>query len=590
MLKRCARSKIRKKSIPYNRDTIPTLLENGRKLSMKLQKSSVSSWRRHLIIGSLFSILFSDEGKLLADVVEKVLRLVPKTPLYVAKYPKDFEESVLLQNHENGEARVVGIVGLGGVGKTTLGKEFFNVARTNYSRSSFLSDVRENDSRGSLNSLQRILIKDLTQLDVEINNTHQGIPLIKRHLSPSHAFIIVDDVDHIDQLDALVSPAKYVLGSNSLILVTSREKDVLTNWGIDDIFIYELRGLNPQHSTELFCWHAFHQSHAVAGFEQVVTEFVDACKGLPLSLKVIGALLYRKNLEYWKPQLRKISKTLPHDIQKALKINYDRLDDEEKQIFLDTACFWIGKEKDTAIRLWDGSGWEGSLGLQNLQNKCLVEVQVEKVWMGGTYHNAEVIRMHDHLRDLGRYLADKEPLRRIWRLTENLSDQSPVRGIKNSAEGDRLVRDLSLQLPDFKGSCVETVFSVEQSPQLIMLRWYNCPYTLPPKFSTENLRILHIERSNWEILWHLESQAPLQLRELFITTSRLPKNPESIGQLKHLEKVVLRGDGDDILMRLGTLPPEFCELPSLKHLELNCLVLKSLPYSFGNLTSLEHVN
>jgi len=48
MLKRCARSKIRKKSIPYNRDTIPTLLENGRKLSMKLQKSSVSSWRRHL--------------------------------------------------------------------------------------------------------------------------------------------------------------------------------------------------------------------------------------------------------------------------------------------------------------------------------------------------------------------------------------------------------------------------------------------------------------------------------------------------------------------------------------------------------------
>eukprot|EP00253_Pinus_taeda_P008147 PITA_08147 len=540
-----------------------------------------------------------DEGKLLADVVEEVLKVVPKIPLHVAKYPTgladkvaDFKKKVLLQKHENAEARVVGIIGLGGVGKTTLAKEFFNSARTEYRRSSFLSDVREKHRGGSLDTLQRQLIKDLNQLDLQINNTDEGISLLKRHLlvSASNALMVVDDVDHIDQLEALISPAKDVLGSSSLILVTSRDKGVLTDWGVEDGFIYMLEGLNPQHSTELFCWHAFRKPHAVAGFEQLVNDFLDACKGLPLSLKVIGSLLYHKNLEYWKAQLRKISKILPEGIQKTLKISYDSLDEEEKQIFIDIACFLIGERKDRAIRIWDGSGWEGSLGLQNLQNKCLVELKVEDVrsWEIPTKDKAECIRMHDHLRDLGRSLADKEHLRRIWRVTGNRSDPSPVQGIKNSAERDRLVTEL--QLPDGEGSYLESVFNAEQTSQPIMLRWYNYPYSAS-EFSTENLRILHIKGRDLEIPWEHESEAPLALRELYISASRLSKIPDSIGQLKHLEKIVLGDDNIYSQLPLKTLPDEFCQLLSLKHLELmNCSSLSSLPDSFGNLTKLQHIH
>lgn len=51
-------------------------------------------------------------------------------------------------------------------------------------------------------------------------------------------------------------------------------------------------GLNLEHSHELFCLHAFHRPSLVAGFEEVVREFLDACQGLSLSIKVIGALLY----------------------------------------------------------------------------------------------------------------------------------------------------------------------------------------------------------------------------------------------------------------------------------------------------------
>eukprot|EP00253_Pinus_taeda_P009009 PITA_09009 len=543
-----------------------------------------------------------DESKLLKDVVEKVLKLVPKPPLDVSIYPtgleekyKDFKER--LQQHESGKAKVVGIVGLGGIGKTTLAKEFYNREKEKYRCSSFVSDVRENNSRGQLKNLQRQLIKELSQKDEEIYSTAEGIPLLAKHLPYWHAIIILDDVDDIGQLRALlpVLPAK-----DSLILVTSRDESVLQNWDlIEDPFIYTLEGLSLQHSVELFCWHAFRQpAPPDAAFEQLVNKFVDACGKLPLSLTVIGALLHgEKNTEHWEAQLRKFRRILPTQIQKILKISYDSLDDEEKKMFLDVACFFVGEEKDRAIMIWEESGWEASLGLKNLRNKHLVEVEVVAVWedpVGYGYDGrecmVEYIKMHDHLRDMGRYLADKEPLlRRIWSLTENLSDLSPVGGIRDSAERDRRVAELRGRAPYYRGSCVEGVFNVEQPPQLILLRYYNCPdSSLAPNISTKNLKFLHIEGSNLETLWHLESQAPWELRELHIAGSRLPKIPQSIGQLRHLEKVVLRRPKG--IVSFEPLPDEFCQLQSLKHLELQAYGLKALPECFGDLSSLQHLN
>jgi leucine-rich repeat protein SHOC2 len=300
----------------------------------------------------------------------------------------------------------LGIHGLGGVGKTTLAKEFFNRKNSDYSRSCFLFDVRDYARKGTLNLVQRNLLKCLTGSDHPVDSVAEGIARLRTHLSSANALVIIDDVDHENQLDALL-PHQTVLHSNSLILITSRNKNVLTR-RVENTSIYKLTGLNPPQAEELFCCYAFNQTYPLLGFESLVKKFLKTCDGLPLSLKVFGALLngnYDKC--HWQYLLNELE--LPREIQTKLKISYDSLNGREQQIFLDIACFFIGENRDMAIKIWEGSGWNGLLEFQNIQDKCLVEVDSENK-----------IKMHDHLRDLGRDLAKAPGLpRRLWSWKEN---------------------------------------------------------------------------------------------------------------------------------------------------------------------------
>jgi hypothetical protein len=83
-------------------------------------------------------------------------------------------------------------------------------------------------------------------------------------------------------------------------------------------------------------------------FQDLVDKFVEACDGLPLSLKMFDALFYRKNdKSYWQYQLDKVQ--VPTEIQQRLKISFDSFNREEQHIFLDIVCFFIGEDRDMAI-------------------------------------------------------------------------------------------------------------------------------------------------------------------------------------------------------------------------------------------------
>jgi Leucine-rich repeat (LRR) protein len=121
---------------------------------------------------------------------------------------------------------------------------------------------------------------------------------------------------------------------------------------------------------------------------------------------------------------------------------------------------------------------------------------------------------------------------------------------------------------------------------LVWLRCDGYPYTsLPVWIPKKNLRVLEVTGAELETLWQTENEAPLQLRELNIRSTLL-RVPESIGQLRYLEKIDLSGCRD-----LQTLPPSLGNLANLNYMNLNgCFRLENLPDSFGNLSRLQHLS
>ncbi|XP_059077352.1 disease resistance protein Roq1 [Cryptomeria japonica] len=406
---------------------------------------------------------------------------------------------------------------MGGSGKTTLAKEVFNRKKSDYFRASFLFDVREASERRELPSLQLKLLKDLFHRgDLSFTNTEEGTGYLKDSLEgvPAHLsfLIVIDDIDHVEQLNALLVMDILKELSNSLVIVTTRDVGVLINVGITDG--YHLKGMNRNYGSELFCWHAFDQPNPSSGYKELVNSFVDVCGGLPLSLQVLGRHVHGRSEDYWRSELIEVRKTLPRDVKQRLRISFDALNAEEKQVFMDIACFFVGRRHSVIEEVWEGSGWNAQHALETLRDKCLIEEETNLY-----------MRMHDHLRDLGREMAlEFNPPHHLWRPRDlkylelmsfrNILNKTNVRCFHSIFD-----KSMNYQVTFFLG---QSDICVETSASLLWLQLEGNSTTQPMKsipswIPLQSLQCLKIKGGRFKTLWENHIQVPSQLKKLDIT-------------------------------------------------------------------------
>ncbi|VVA27678.1 PREDICTED: TMV resistance, partial [Prunus dulcis] len=605
------------------------------------ENAVVSSWRSAMAkVGGTAGYIFNaryKEAELIQLLVKTVLTEMNKTPVgldaYTVGLDSRVEDVMRLLDVRSNSIRVVGIHGMGGVGKTTLAKALFNSLVSYFECHSFISNVREiSAGHEGLVSLQNKLIGSLSSNTISVNELNNGISAIKAIVYEKQVLIVLDDVDNVNQLNALVGNRQWFY-EGSRIIVTTRDREVLPSHLVNELY------------------------------EQIVS----LTSGLPLALEVFGSyLFYKRRIEEWRDALQKLKQIRLRNLQDVLKISYDALDEQEKCIFLDIACLFVtmNMRREDAIDILKGCGFNGEIAIADLVAKSLIKV-----------YEDSILWMHDQVKDMGRQIVTEENVvdpgmrSRLWDRDEILNvfkDDKGTRSIQGivldfesmkrpvkDPSGDRISWDNFRRAPTFTSAVtylkeryktyLETKAEKKRQvticskplramvnlrllqinylnlegrfkflpAELKWLQWKGCPLnSLPSDFPPRQLAVLDLSRSKIEHLWHgrgnkvAEKLMFLNLTGCFnLTTipdlsgnraleklilercSKLTKLHASIGNLQTLVHLNLR-DCENLIQ----LPNDVSGLTKLENLILSgCLQLKELPSNMDSMVSLKEL-
>jgi hypothetical protein len=287
---------------------------------------------------------------------------------------------------------------MGGIGKTTLAKAVYNEIRHDFDGKSFLFNVREvcKLDNGKVSLQQRLFSDIYKTTKIKIDSVESGTMILQERLPEKKIFLVIDDVNKVDQLNALCGNRKW-FGKGSRILITTRDEDLLSRLEVDHV--YRMKEMDESESLELFNWHAFKQPTPGEGFTTLSRDVVKYSGGLPLALQVIGSFLLTKRREAeWNSVLEKL-KLIPNDeVSEKLRISYDGLSDHDmKDIFLDIAFFFIGMDQEDVTEILKDCGHFPEIGISVLVQQSLITVD-----------RKNKIGMHDLLRDMGREIIRKK--------------------------------------------------------------------------------------------------------------------------------------------------------------------------------------
>jgi len=335
------------------------------------------------------------------------------TDLFVADHPVGLKSRVQeviqllnLNNQRYSErTRVIGICGMGGIGKTTIAKAVYNKIHHHFEAESFLLNVREvcEQDNGDV-SLQQQLLSDIykTIKIIKIDTVESGQMILQKMLPLKRIFLVLDDVSKLDHLNALCESPEW-FGQGSIIIITTRITNLLGG-----LALYEMKPMNIYESLELFSWYAFNQPNPVEDFAELSRDFVTFSNGIPLALEVIGSfLLTITRKSEWESVLERLQHTPKDDkVSEIIRISFDGLsDDDMKKIFLDIASNLCGMDLDDVIKILKDSGHSAQNGIKVLLQRRLVTVD-----------SKNRIGMHGLVQAFGREIIRQSSLSRVSKI------------------------------------------------------------------------------------------------------------------------------------------------------------------------------
>ncbi|CAN1195514.1 Disease resistance protein L6 [Linum perenne] len=321
--------------------------------------------------------------------------------------------------------KVVGLHGMGGIGKTTLATTVYNKVSAHFDRYSFVKDIRETQKQHGALILQKNLISDILKMD-SVGTIVEAKKIIRERVAQFKIFVVLDDIDEKFDFEEVLGNSKS-FASGSRFIVTSRDIKVLRRLSGGQSKLYKVQGMSLIHSLQVFCKHAFKKDSPQSGFEELSNAIISTAGGLPLTLKVIGSLLYQEEEVVWKEKLKQLRKIPEEEVMERLKISYDGLRYEAQQIFLDIACFYIGENKGFPSYMWSGCNFHPILYVNILVQRSMLEIGDDNVFL-----------MHDQLRDMGREIVRREDIEHPWMRSRIWSNKEAQELLLNNKEANKL--------------------------------------------------------------------------------------------------------------------------------------------------------